>query len=232
MEYGRFDGNLVKFKKDIFLLAPIPIVYKKFKNVTKLNKELIKIAKSNYVENVLEVPDERHINKLGNPITFKDEVWRETQIPAIGVWHRVPTNNFLNIEHDAVKKIRTMFEIEFYTILKSMFELRNIQAVITESWIQFYKNGDYKVLHNHERYGPPYPNNRWVGSYYLDDGNPDKHMPYSGVFSFRVRDSNYFIKPHSGLLLLFPADILHEVHPFYGTGNRIVINFNINGEPK
>ena len=28
--------------------------------------------------------------------------------------------------------------------------------------------------------------------------------------------------------MLWPADILHEVHPFYGERPRIVINFNIN----
>lgn len=53
-------------------------------------------------------------------------------------------------------------------------------------------------------------------------------MPYSGVLSFRVRNVNYFVRPAAGLLILWPADVLHEVHPFYGARERVVINFNIN----
>ena len=87
------------------------------------------------------------------------------------------------------------------------------------------------MLHNHERYGPPYPQHRWSGAYYIADGTPDETMPYSGMFSFRVRGTNYFVRPRPGLLMLWPADILHEVHPFYGAERRVVINFNINGRP-
>ena len=53
-------------------------------------------------------------------------------------------------------------------------------------------------------------------------------MPYSGMFSFRVRQTSYYVRPKPGLLLMWPADVLHEVAPFYGKDERIVINFNIN----
>ncbi len=71
------------------------------------------------------------------------------------------------------------------------------------------------------------PRHRWAGAYYVDDGAPDPSMPYSGVLSFRVRDQNYLFRPKPGLLLLWPSEILHEVHPFYGTRDRVAINFNI-----
>lgn len=229
MDYGRRDAKFLKYQDDIYHLAPIPVVYKRLNNVKKLNEQLVKVAKEVFTENILDVPDERHITNLGDPITFPDEVWKETQIPAIGIWHRVPTNNYLSFEKEPVKKIKAIIEKEYCKAIRITSNLTNIKPNISESWIQFYKNGDKKVLHNHERYGPPYPFERWAGAYYLDDGSPDPSMPYSGIFSFRVRDSNYYIKPHSGLLLIFPADILHEVHPFYGSGTRIVINFNING---
>ena len=230
MDFGRKEANFLNFKDDIYHLAPIPVVYKKLVDVDTLNQQLIAIAKFFFNENILDVPDERQIKKLGNPITFSDEVWKENQIPAIGVWHRVATNNFLKIDEEPVKKLKKIIENEYSNVLQLTTNLSVITPDISESWIQFYKNGDLKVLHNHERYGPPYPAERWSGAYYLDDGEPDVHMPYSGVFSFRVRNSNYYIKPHAGLLLMFPADILHEVHPFYGKTNRIVINFNINNE--
>ncbi len=229
MNYGRKNANFLNFKDDIYHLAPIPIVYKILNNTENLNKQLIGIAKK-ISENILDVPDERQIEKLGNPIVFSDEVWKEDQKPAVGIWHRVATNNFLRIDEDPVKEIKKIIEDEYAKVLQLTTIISSITPEISESWIQFYKNGDSKVLHNHERYGPPYPSERWSGAYYLDDGNPDPHMPYSGIFSFRVRDSNYYIKPKAGLLLMFPADILHEVHPFYGKKNRIVINFNINNE--
>lgn len=56
-------------------------------------------------------------------------------------------------------------------------------------------------------------------------------MPYSGMFSFRVRQTSYYIKPKPGLLLMWPADILHKVAPFYGKSEQVVINFNINIRP-
>lgn len=230
MDYGRYEANFLKYRDDIYHLAPIPVVYKKLKNVKQLNEKLIKTAQKGFAPEILDVPDERHIHNLGNPITFPDEIWKETQIPAVGIWHRVPTNNFLNFNQEEVIKLRSIIEKEYSKALRITANLTNIKPDISESWIQFYKNGDTKVLHNHERYGPPYPSERWAGAYYIDDGNPDPHMPYSGVFSFRVRDSNYYVKPQAGLLMMWPADILHEVHPFYGSKTRIVINFNINAE--
>lgn len=230
MDYGRYEASFRKFKDNVFHLAPIPIVYKKLHGVKALNKKLVAHASEKFPENILEVPDERHILDLGDPITFSDEIWEEKQVPAIGIWHRVPTNNFLNSEQEEVKKIRSIIQNEYSKALRITTDLTDIKPRITESWIQFYKNGDSKVLHNHERYGPPYPLERWAGAYYIDDGAPDPHMPYSGVFSFRIRNSNYYIKPTGGLLLMFPADTLHEVHPFYGQRTRIVINFNINCE--
>ena len=229
MDYGRTPNILHRVKEDVFHLAPIPLVYHKVaeKDVEGWHAQLISEARKAFSEPLLEVPDVRHIHDMGNPRHFTDATWSEEQIPAVGVWHSVPTNGFLKLEVPSVTELRRLIQ-ERYLHALSITEGRANEPWISESWIQFYKQGDYKVLHNHERYGPPYPHNRWAGAYYIDDGDPDPTMPYSGTLSFRVRQVNYYIRPFPGLLVMWPADILHEVHPFYGARERVVVNFNIN----
>jgi hypothetical protein len=231
MNYGRRSDILKHFADDVFHLAPIPVVYHQCKrdDLVVWHADLIQDARAVMREEVLEVPDVRHVHTMGNPPHFTDSTWSEQQIPAVGIWHRVPTNGFLGLDTTAVRMLRQIIEERYLCALATLDQGDEHPAAwISESWIQFYKNGDYKVLHNHERYGPPYPKARWAGAYYIDDGDPDPTMPYSGIFSFRVRTENYFIRPRAGLLLMWPADILHEVHPFYGARERVVVNFNIN----
>lgn len=230
---GRTIGVLHPFHDDVFHLAPIPIVYHENQrpDLEQHHQSLMEAARTAFSNAILEVPDERHIQDLGDVPTFSDGIWSEDQIPAVGVWHRVPTNSFLNLTNPSVKELRGLIEDRYLNAIRTVNGTAARSAFISESWIQFYKDGDRKVLHNHERYGPPYPNDRWAGAYYIDDGEPDPSMPYSGVFSFRIRLTNYFIRPSPGLLLIWPADVLHEVHPFYGGRERIVVNFNINTSP-
>jgi len=230
MQYGRTPDILLERSDDVFHLAPIPLVYHQVQDagLEGWHAQLIQEARAAFAKPVLEVPDVRHINSMGSPPRFEDDNWSEEQIPAVGVWHSVPTNSFLELEAASVKKLRTLIEDRYLNAL-SVVGLGNEHTPwISESWIQFYKPGDYKVLHNHERYGPPYPHNRWAGAYYIDEGDPDPSMPYSGALSFRVRQCNYYFRPRPGLLMIWPADILHEVHPFYGSRERVVVNFNIN----
>jgi hypothetical protein len=169
---------------------------------------------------------------MGTAPEMAESTWSEVQLTPVGIWHRVPTNNLLDVPADAVKRLRAIIEDRYLFALSATGSTQpgeQVSPTITESWIQFYQDGDDKVLHNHERYGPPYPPHAWAGAYYVADGQPDPSMPYAGVLSFRVRNQNYFFRPRAGLLMMWPADILHEVHPFYGRGERIVINFNING---
>jgi hypothetical protein len=232
-EYGRTHDILRPVTGDLFHFAPVPLVYRELDlpDLEELNAALIAEARATYSGPVLEVPDRRHVEDLGQAPEFSDDLWSETQVTPVGIWHRVPTNNFLDVQAECVKRLRSIIEERYLfalTATGSVDSTDGLEPWVSESWIQFYKNSDDKVLHNHERYGPPYPEYPWSGAYYLHDGDPDPTMPYAGVFSFHVRRANYFIRPKAGLLMLWPADILHEVHPFYGAKERIVINFNIN----
>jgi hypothetical protein len=227
-EYGRRRGVLHHFSGHIHHLAPIPVLLRHFddKESEALHRRLEAVARGRFEQKIRDVPDVRHIREFGDPPDFQDEIWSEEHVPAVGVWHRVPVNQFLQLDEPAVAELRSRIESAFVEAIRVTAD-EDVQSTITESWIQFYRDGDYKVLHNHGRYGPPFLRHAWAGGYYLDDGAPDPTMPYSGAFSFRVRDANYYIRPRPGTLIMWPADILHEVHPFYGRRERIVVNFNI-----
>lgn len=229
MTHARCSGPLRNFREDLFLLAPIPLVLhqRHDADLSNWHNALIADAKASFSEPVLEVPDTRHVHDLGDPPAEQSNHWKEAQPTAVGIWHRVPTNQFLSLKTAAVVRLRKLIEARYLGAISAIGNYVAGSATITESWIQFYKDGDYKVLHNHERYGAPYPADPWAGAYYIDCGQPDPTMPYAGVLSFRIRNENHYFRPSPGLLLMWPADILHEVHPFYGSRERIVVNFNI-----
>lgn len=232
-EYGRSFDVLRAVDGDLYHFAPVPLIYLDIdvEDLDGFNRELLATARQTYSEPVLDVPDRRHVHDLGSPPESLDSVWSESQLPPVGIWHRVPTNSFLQVSAGCVERLCRIIEDRYLFAIAATGEadeVSDLEPWIGESWIQFFQDGDDKVLHNHERYGPPYPMHRWAGAYYIDDGAPDPTMPYAGVFSFRVRSANYFIRPRAGLLMMWPAEILHEVHPFYGARQRVVINFNIN----
>ncbi|MEC7518675.1 MAG: putative 2OG-Fe(II) oxygenase [Myxococcota bacterium] len=224
-------GILRPFAGDVYHLAPIPIFYRVLDrpDLGEFHAALMTAATAAMEQRLLEVPDEKHAEDLGHaPPDWHPHSFTEAHPPAVGIWHCVPTNQFLDLEADAVRQLRRSIEDAFVETVRVTSGSR-VSATLTESWIQLYRNGDRKVLHNHERYDPPPFEHMWAGAYYVDDGAPVENMKYSGLFSFRIRGENHFIRPKPGLLMMWPADLLHEVHPFYGERERVVINFNLHG---
>lgn len=241
--------KLLNESNGLHLLSPIPIWKRKITNdevgnVENFNSKLIEISNQFYKQWETEVPDEKHLDKSSISDEYIEElndrdIFSHTQKPAVGKWHAVPTNNFLNLDVPEVKKLKQIILNDYSKVLKQFSELEydteyntdelnKSEFKLDESWMQFYKNGDYKVLHNHLRYEKDDNfKHIWAGGYYINDGNPDKWQPYSGRFEFNIRNNRYFVKPESGMIMLWPGDILHAVNPFYGSEDRICINFNL-----
>src|SRR5262249_52356869 len=151
---------------DMFWFAPIPFVYHQTsaQSLDTWHREMIAEARCAYTAAVLEVPDVRHAHDLGDVPDRVNDVWSESQPTAVGIWHRVPTNNFLQLGQPGSQRLRALIEEQFLAALRTFnLALPSSTPCITESWIQFYGGGDTKVLHNHERYGPPYPRRQWAG---------------------------------------------------------------------
>ena len=238
---------------NLHLLNPIPIWKRIITedeigcSIEEFNNKLISIANSNFPKWSTEVPDDKHLDKSSMGEKYIDQlnnrdIFSHTEKPSIGKWHTVPTNNFLDINVKEVKILKNILLNDYYTALKEFAELdfdtlynkdeiNKLFPLMSESWFQFYKNGDHKVLHNHLRYETSDINKHiWAGGYYINDGNPDKWQPYSGRFEFNIRHNRYFIKPKTGMILMWPGDILHAVHPFYGSKERICINYNLHSK--
>ena len=109
------------------------------------------------------------------------------------------------------------------------------------SWYHITRNGGYTAAHNHPMAswsgvycvdpGDPAPegviNNgtlrfldpRTVGSGYMDQGNAYLTTPYC------IAELAYNLQ--SGMLLLFPSYMVHEVSPYLGKRERITVAFNV-----
>ena len=115
-------------------------------------------------------------------------------------------------------------------------------AWTVQAWANVNAAGDGNICHYH-------PGAFWSGTYYVADGgcadDPslggefemlDPRGPGPGMYApalkFAGEDgtsagSAETIRPRSGLMVLFPSWLFHQVRPYRGTGLRISIAFNL-----
>jgi hypothetical protein len=219
---------------NLFYLAPIPLWIKVFDD-DDLHTYLYEYGYNNMTESQKlmgqELPFRYDVDRQLNFDMQHESYWVESseKIP-IGSRYFTPPNDFLNINDNNIKYLKDRILNESNLFVKSVMGSVNQNSTIPESWIQYYNPtaGRGHNKHNHCRWSPEEETQISLsGGYYLSDGNPIKDHPYSGVFSFHLRGSNYFIRPKRGMLMLWPNDVVHSVYPFYGKSHRCVINFNI-----
>ncbi len=109
-------------------------------------------------------------------------------------------------------------------------------------WANVNGPGDSNEFHCH-------PGSFWSGAYYVDDGGTAANPALGGAFEMMdprgpgpalyaphlayampqglSPGSSEVVQPRSGLLLLFPAWLLHQVRPYGGQALRISIAFNL-----
>jgi uncharacterized protein (TIGR02466 family) len=152
----------------------------------------------------------------------------------IGGWHSDGTL----LEWPA-PEIPALIEIIKVSVIRMIAEVSGLPSMSAElglaAWANVSRNGAYNGLHNH-------PRCHWSGVYYVDIGDDNPDWPDSGVLEFiDPRGSiNIFPNPHvpfgqplkvtprESSLILFPAWLLHQVHPYHGARDRISIAFNAN----
>ncbi len=111
--------------------------------------------------------------------------------------------------------------------------------IFNHAWFHITRTGGYMGSHNH-------PMASWSGVYCVDPGTPDPDNPDSGNLRFHdPRNSinmymdagnNTWVEPYApgvltfpakaGQLVIFPSFLMHDVAPFTGQGERIVVAFN------
>ena len=102
-----------------------------------------------------------------------------------------------------------------------------------DGWVNVNPTGGYNTPHDH-------PGNLWSGTYYVvtpssgEPGDPSGRIEFidarSGLADNLVNApftaSKCGIRPKPGMLLLFPANLLHWVHPNAAAEDRVTIAFN------
>jgi uncharacterized protein (TIGR02466 family) len=103
-----------------------------------------------------------------------------------------------------------------------------------DGWANVVRPGDYHIAHNH-------PGNVWSGVYYVAIGEAEAGRPYNGQLELLdpragpnmlgppegLFDLRYTINTQPGLMVIFPSWLRHYVHPFFGSGERISVAFNV-----
>jgi uncharacterized protein (TIGR02466 family) len=155
----------------------------------------------------------------------------------VGAWHS--DYSFFSGEEPAVVALRRLIQpamLEYW----SMDQQRSVQpqelSFTMVGWAMAYQRGDYAAPHAH-------PACSFSGVYYVDAGTAASDHPKSGVLSCLdprmalnsmapgwAQSSSFDIVPQSGLLVLFPAWLVHHVHPYYGDAERISISFNVSAQ--
>lgn len=223
--------------EDVFYLAPIPLYIHQFDddladNLFELGKNVLSESQQKMGQELPSKYDSKRYETYQiNYDRNTDWVEPDNEMP-IGSRFWTPPNDFLNRSDDCVTEVVTRIKDGYRILIESLgFDIKLINSTITESWLQYYKptSGLGHNQHNHSRWSRDEELNlSFSGGYYLSDGEPLLDHPYSGVFSFHQRDKQYMIRPNKGMLIIWPSDIVHSVKPFYGKGERAVINFNIN----
>ena len=109
-----------------------------------------------------------------------------------------------------------------------------------DAWFHVTRTGGYQSNHFH-------PNACWSGIYCVDPGDPVPDRPESGQVKFydprgpgahmhfdpgnRELDPRYsttpvYLEHQAGQLVIFPSWLLHEVLPYLGQRERVVVAFN------
>ncbi len=109
-----------------------------------------------------------------------------------------------------------------------------------DSWFHITRNGGYRSSHFH-------PNASWSGIYCVDAGEAVDERPESGQVKFydprgpaahmhfdagnrsldpRLSTTPIYLTHSTGHLVIFPSWLIHEVLPYLGRRERIVVAFN------
>lgn len=153
----------------------------------------------------------------------------------VGGWHSPP--DFLQNNDPSVQELGLRLgEISLALVNQFFHEAARITAASLrlEGWANILRYGQYNTLHCH-------PNALWSGVYFATDNERLSQHPMSGKlelldprpgasFNYDERSNLYgrfLVNPTAGQVIIFPAWLQHQVHPYFGDTERISIAFNV-----
>ena len=192
--------------------------------------------------------DDKHSSKKDELISYVYDL--KDQGKASGVSDIAKKNlfeskfDFFNSELQAVQELKVFCEESLMTVIKEVNQydddyMNNLVPDLRESWTHITNNNGYHDAHKHL-------NTSWGGIYYVNAGECGQVVDEDGIL--RMNGSNRFyspiqyfaldpsmqylrhdvadISPEDGVLVIFPAYLLHSATPYTGKKDRVVISFN------
>lgn len=153
----------------------------------------------------------------------------------VGGWHS--SSDFFQSSEACVRSLKQQLSTLSLEVVNRLFhESARISyaSLELEGWANVLRNGQYNTLHCH-------PNALWSGVYFVTDNEPVDRQPFSGKLelldprpgaslNYEERTSLYgrfLVGPVAGQVIIFPAWLQHQVHPYFGKSERISIAFNV-----
>lgn len=209
----------------IFLFALLIFIFylkgslsKKFTQRSWL-EQIGSIAKENHTLWAMHIPYYQS-SKICKELLLLESDQKENQIVLKmsnqGGWHSYSDL----LKYPSIKQLfqRLLPQIEAYS---QMLGLDKKYLTIT-AWANINRNSNSNVLHNHE-------DALFSGCYYLSVSEK-RPLDNGGISFFKKNEEKNLLatfSPDAGDFLLFPSDMLHQVHPYQGEVERISIAFNV-----
>ena len=192
--------------------------------------------------------DEKHSSKKDELITHVYDLKNQGKTSTIA--NAAKKNlfeskfNFFNSDLQAVQELKSFCEKSLMIAIKDANEfnddyMSSLIPDLRESWAHITNNNGYHDAHTHL-------NTSWGGIYYVDAGECGEVEDEDGIL--RMNGTNRFyspiqyftldpsmeylrhdaadISPENGVLVIFPAYLLHSATPYIGKKDRVVISFN------
>ena len=192
--------------------------------------------------------DEKHSSKKDELITHVYDL--KNQGKTSGVADIAKKNlfessfDFFDSDIVSVQELKSFCEESLMNVVKDVNKyeddyMNQLVPDLRESWTHITNNNGYHDAHKHL-------NTSWGGIYYLDAGECGEVVDEGGIS--RMNGTNRFyspiqyfcldpsmqylrhdaadISPENGVLVIFPAYLLHSATPYSGKRDRIVISFN------
>ena len=152
--------------------------------------------------------------------------------------------DFFKSDLQAVQELKSFCEESLMHVVKDVNQyddnfMNQLVPDIRESWTHITNNNGYHDAHKHL-------NTSWGGIYYLNAEECGEVVDEGGVL--RMNGTNRFyspiqyfcldpsmqylrhdaadISPENGVLVIFPAYLLHSATPYIGKKDRVVVSFN------
>lgn len=142
---------------------------------------------------------------LSRAILSREAAGQGIQVSNVGGWHSEP--NLHTWEDPAV--------VDLFERIQADASAVGAGGLRLQAWANVMRTGAYQIAHRHGEAV-------WSGIYCVDAAGS-----CGGEIKFARSQEACTIVPRTGLMLMFPGDLLHSVAPYAGAGTRISVAFNL-----